>query len=212
MTVNIIPDAATHDLVRQTIRGAKQTGEVIEAVDCQLRAVSIKDLDTDLTRFLTDWRAANLLPFMKIFQVTAAGTRLWLEGLLVDEDRILFVIEHNGTPVGHVGLADFGRGFEICDVIRGEKTSGNVMADALLALMAWARSAGVGDMQLEVVNDAIPAIGLYHRLGFVPVELVPLTEIKDGDETIWVETEDVNAQWSRFLIRMVQRLDAGPEK
>ena len=183
---------------------AKKSNLVIDAGTCLLRTVTENNLDTSAIQRFTKWREANLYPFLKIFTPTIARTRTWVKQLIHNKNRILFEVEHCGISIGHLGLCDFNRGFEICDVVRGEKAPRHVMTDALSALIEWAKDAGLRNIQLEVASDAVPAIKLYDRLGFVPVEFVPLRTVKDGEDISWEVTDDHNATCERFLIRMIQ--------
>ena len=191
-----------HPLVR-AIAAAKASGEILPFPSGQLRALDAATLGRPgLARTLADWRAANLRPFLKLFTSTEDGARHWAEGVIVAEDRILFLVECDGQTVGHLGLGDFGRGFEICDILRGERAPPGLMAEGLSCLIAWARRGGLDRIVLHVAADETPALRLYHRLGFVPTALIPLRKDERAAETSWSETQNPDDCWDRFFLRM----------
>jgi perosamine synthetase len=123
--------------------------------------------DTALIETLARWRDENQHAFPTRFEVTAAGTALWLRhGLLDRPDRILFlVLDRHGRAIGHMGLAN---GNEIDNVVRGEQAEPGLMGAALEALLDWAHGvAGLEGIHLRVVHGNERALAFYRRHGFV---------------------------------------------
>lgn len=187
----------------KAISEAKSAGLTLSSTYGHLEAVTRDEtLPADLVEDLTEWRRRNLRPFMRMFEPTIEGTLRWAREIQESDRRILMMIHADGARIGHVGFADFGRGgFEICDVLRGEDAKPGRMHDALKSLIDWATKNGLLSVFLHVASDEIPALSLYHRLGFVPVAMRPLKKIADGGETTWVDAEHGDL-WDRFSIRL----------
>ena len=192
-------------LIRANLLDEKTKGVPILTKFCELNILKNADLSQTFVLLLTKWRDKNQKPFMKLFEVTAEGTGRWASHLVKSEDRILFIIKHNGVPVGHIGYGDFGRGFEFCDVLRGEKIPPEVMHSALDAVIQWGLRIGMPSVFLRVAADANRALGLYHRAGFEPTGLQPLRKRSDGTIVSWVESNDPREGWDRFYVDMVYR-------
>ncbi len=185
---------------------AKQHGLSLDAGSGTLRALTEEAAATPvLIDKLAQWRRDNQYPFLKLFTVTSAGTHRWARALLKNDERILFIVEHEGRPVGHLGYGHFGRGLEICDVVRGEPAPPDLMLSALGTLIEWGRSVRIEGFHLHVAADATAAIRLYHRAGFVPTGLIPLRKDGRNGNTVWTPTDEGSRCWDRFLLHMEHR-------
>ena len=167
--------------------------------------------DDALIEALTRWRAENISGFTKLFRPTFEGTRAWSRSQLIERaDRILFlVLSADGRPVGHVGLSsfDFDAGTcEIDNVVRGERTAPpGTMAQAVGAVLDWAyRNLEPAEIRLRTLAENTRALALYHRLGFVPVSLIPLRRVTADDVTEWLETER-DDRIDKFFVLMAHR-------
>lgn len=168
-----------------------------------LRSLTVDEQSsTQLIGSFTDWRRNNQFPFLKLFNVTNEGTALWVKSLLDKSDRVLFIIEYENIPVGHIGFADFGNGIEVCDVVRGAPTPKGLMTSALDSFLNWGHLIGMNHFQLHVATDATSAIRLYHGAGFTPCEIVPLRKHINDKETAWRRTDLGPEYWDRFLLHM----------
>ena len=85
------------------------------------------------------WRDGSQRAFLKLVDVTGEGTYLWARKIVRTPNRILFVIKIAGRPIGHIGYAEVGSGFEVCDVLRGECAPRSTMDEALNTLICWLR-------------------------------------------------------------------------
>lgn len=194
--------------IRAAIFEAKKSGLVLTSRSGTLVCMTDRMLVAPgLVESFAAWRRGNQRAFLKLFNVTVEGTNLWARKIVRAPDRILFVIEIAGRPIGHIGYAEFGNGFEVCDVLRGETAPQTVMADALDTLIYWLREKGAENICLRVAADETRAIGLYHRAGFVATALVPLERRVSTEGVVWLETDDPSVKWDRFFVRMVHRAD-----
>jgi RimJ/RimL family protein N-acetyltransferase len=171
--------------------------------------------DDALIEALTRWRAENISGFTRLFRPTFEGTRAWSRSQLIERsDRILFLVRNaDGHLVGHVGLSsfDFDAGTcEIDNVVRGERTAPpGTMAEAVAAVLDWAHlNLGPAEIRLRTLAENTRALALYHRLGFVPLSLIPLRRVAADDATEWVEAES-NDHIDKFFVLMAHRPQPG---
>ena len=189
--------------VREAIRQAKELPQPTDTTATTIVPLAEAMLPfDDVIDSLCKWRSENQFAFLKLSNISIESTNNWATQIIYSKDRILWMIRHQGKFVGHIGFANFGRGYEICDVIRGEPSHFSVMQDALKQVINWATRSNINRIILHVASDVIPALGLYQRLGFVPTQMIPLTKISNGAEISWVETENSTGPWDRFMLRL----------
>lgn len=189
----------------------KAQGTALEAGPCDLVPVT-EDLarTPGLARRLAGWRSANLDPFLKLFRVTVPGTEAWLQGIAKAGDRILFLIRQRSRDVGHIGCKrDDHGGIEVCDVLRGEPASHDVMISAMRTLLEWGHGAGLERIHIAVASDLARPLALYHRSGFRPERLIPLRKVVEDDETRWEEAGETDSP-DRFFLRLVHEKPTPP--
>jgi N-acetylneuraminate synthase len=109
----------------------------------------------------------------------------WFDALERRTDRLEFIIELDGKPVGTTGLSalDFGRGEAEYGILLGEAAARGKGA-ALAASRALFRYA-FADLDLKLIRlelfaDNLAARRLYDRLGFVESAPPPAPRVKEG--------------------------------
>ncbi len=124
------------------------------------------------------WRRDHMTSFLTVFVPTAEKTRRFLmEFSLPDPARILFLIERNDRPVGHIGLCNIAPdSVEIDNAIRGEPIDiPGFMVSAHHALLRWAFSTlNISLGYLNVLASNSRAIRTYERVGLRPVGITYL--------------------------------------
>ena len=184
---------------------AQKTSLVLQSGPVELAVLTQATLDRspDLSATLAMWRKRHQREFLKLEKVTPQGTQNWLNMILRDEARILFIVSHNGSQIGHLGIGEFGRGgFEVCDVLRGESSGSGAMSTALQMLLDWTKDIGIPTIFLHVAADATKAIAFYHKLSFRPTALLPLVREESDAGVSWTISSEKETPWDRFLIRM----------
>lgn len=171
----------------------------------------LHESDAELMALLSSWRVRNMAVYPTQFTVTTAGTARWLRHLvLAVPDRITFlVIEANGRPVGHVGLANAlagTRAVRLDNLMRGtDEASPGIMSAAVRSLIAWANTTIAPDViWLKVFRENQVAIRFLQRLGFRPDGLIPLRAVVSGDRLEYapMSAED-DGPPDRYQLRMV---------
>jgi RimJ/RimL family protein N-acetyltransferase len=166
--------------------------------------------DTPLMELLSAWRKKHEFWFQAVFPVSVENTRRWYEKQLMDTpDRVLFLIEENGAPIGHIGFFRFDPETQTCEIdniVRGEEGRKGLMEASLRVLMAWGRETlGLRGYSLQVVSDNGRALRLYQRLGFAETSREPLVRVESGDRVEWVAPPPDHAEpIVRFNVRMRQ--------
>ena len=173
--------------------------------------------DEHLVALLSKWRRENSDDYPTRFSVTNSGTAEWLQTKLLDiPDRILFLIKDRyGNNVGHIGFANcLGSGclMEIDNVVRGVKgTSSGIMSEAMVALIAWARTTLWPDgFFLKVLASNTHAIGFYQKLGFSEISREPLRlKVSGGTSSLeTIDAVDTNPP-DDYFVRMDLREEPG---
>jgi len=175
-----------------------------------LRPVTADSIQTDeIIELLYRWRRENIHSFLKIFEPTFEGTRLWADRLLIQrEDRMLFLVENgSGRQAGHVGLSTFDYNAGTCEIdniVRGDRDAApGIIQAAIHALLDWTyENLAPREIQLRTLNDNVKALALYHRLGFVPFRMEPLCRTEIDGVLEWVPTDCSDARIDRFYLAM----------
>ena len=156
------------------------------------------DLDNKkIIQQLKSWRSENQNAFLRVFNVTIAGTLSWLKkGVLEREDRLLFLVNDiYGETIGHVGISSFNfekKTCEIDNIVRGKVSSqSKVMESAVKGLLTWIFEKIEPEcIELRVFNFNTKALALYYRLGFQLDALYPLEKTAKGDEIEWIDSDN----------------------
>jgi len=164
-----------------------------------------------LIEALTRWRAENVHAFTKQFRPTIAGMHDFARAQLIERpDCILFlVLDASARPIGHVGLSNFDfatRTCEIDNIVRGETDApGGIMTAAVATVMNWTyRTLDPKEIRLRTLAENTRALALYHRLGFIPLSLIPLRKVEADDVTEWLEAASGD-HVGKFLLLMAHR-------
>lgn len=102
-------------------------------------------LNEDLINRIKVWRDKNKNCFFSVFEVTAIGTKIWLEtAFLRSNKKVLFLVEDtHGQVVGHIGLSkiNYQKGeAEIDSVLKGENCKlYGFFKVVCMSLLKWAK-------------------------------------------------------------------------
>lgn len=161
----------------------------IEGTDCSLVPLAeVHADDSVLISRLSEWRRANSLAYPTRFEVTNAGTSVWIrDAVLAVHDRLMFIVQdRHGQAMGHLGFANSfndAQLLEFDNVVRG--VSGihpGLMASAMHTLRDWAnRTLWPEGFVLRVLESNAHARRFYARLGFVPTAREPLRLRRSAD-------------------------------
>lgn len=108
------------------------------------------------------------------------------------ESHDLFVITKSGQPVGFLHLNM--RGSTVCwieDIFVAEEfRRQGIASEAIMQAEELLRKRGVKGVSMDVVPDNLPALRLYHRLGYDRLSII--TVRKDFDEFETARTEEIS--------------------
>ena len=157
-----------------------------------LRLVELSDETISL---LTSWRSKFWDGFDTKFHVTQEGTFTWIkEKILLNPDRILFVLYYDNQKIGHVGLSMYNEkenSVYFTDIMRGERGfAPGLMEHVLNAFITWIfKDLSISKILLRVFNDKLKTINLYEKCGFLKIDSTPAKRIITNDGWKWVETK-----------------------
>jgi RimJ/RimL family protein N-acetyltransferase len=162
-------------------------------------------ISQDNIKLITKWRKENWDAFLTKFEVTENNTKLWLENICKDTERILFSIYVNNKNIGHIGIYKYNKKYQsvnIDSVLKGiQIPEKDLMKKVLDILFTWIfEKMNLKLVQLEVFTDNFKAINLYERAGMVTKNSVPIKKIKTEDGWIWRKTKlTKNKTGERYL-------------
>jgi RimJ/RimL family protein N-acetyltransferase len=111
----------------------------------------------------------------------------------------------DGESVGYIGLAfmDWDRAYAEADaVVRGRPASPHLMADALRAMLSWAKAQlSLREFGVWVRSDNF-AIRFYEKLGFREVKRVPLRKHASNGLIRWEENASMAERDGPSLVHM----------
>lgn len=144
-------------------------------------------------RLLTEWRKKYLYSFGSKFEPSQDRTEKWLkEQIIESRHRILFLIIHNNKKIGHIGLFNFDKSSNSCEldnVLRGRKVRPhNIMEIALrMILQLGFEYFKLSKIRLKVFSDNYKAINLYEKSGFLTIKSSPVKRFFVKNEWTWRE-------------------------
>ena len=151
--------------------------QVASLVPVTMGLISSND---QISTLVSDWRIIHRESFTTWITATPMSTELWIRKQILNQaDRILFLIEKDGIPFGHIGLTNFdyeAKSCEIDNVIRGRNdVFQGGMTFVLKTLLDWCfNELKLGRVFLKVFADNLKALALYERCGFHVTKKVPL--------------------------------------
>jgi RimJ/RimL family protein N-acetyltransferase len=138
----------------------------------------------DLVARMCEWRNGHREAFFTQFEATLESTRNWLEQIVDDPGRAMFLVsDAAGRPVGHCGARDIRPdGAEIDAILRGERPGhALLMTLAVEAVIGWL----FGDLRIDrsharVFADNARSLRLFLSLGMRVVRWESFRPLTDG--------------------------------
>lgn len=146
---------------------------------CKFKPV---DLSTQTIYLVTKWRKKYWYAFGTKFNVTLKSSRNWINQIINDPNRELYIIVINGNPIGNIGFRNFNKSkksVEIDNVLKGELYYPGIMEDVLkIFIKQLFRNMKLSTIWLKVFSDNYKAINLYERVGMRTVRTIPLKRVR----------------------------------
>ena len=149
--------------------------------------------DTTLIEKLSLWRSNHQYAYPTRFEITNEGTARWLKNAVIENpNRHLYLIKNtNNKYIGHIGLLQIEQGYEIDNVLRGEKDSPGIMKQALAEIETIAKNQfDAKTVQLKVLKSNQHAVNFYLVNGYAESNQIPLTNDATGNNVNLVESNN----------------------
>lgn len=194
------PDSGQVDLINWMKREGRISPRAQIEVSPGLRLVPVgpwilEPSNLQLVDSMVRWRKDAAGSFFAQVPPSRSSMLSYLEGMSIgDSRRLLFFVEQNRVPVGHLGLSRVSRhGAEVDNVIKGSSSlRWPGMRWCLGSMAGWARSKlGADLLWLKVKVDNHKAISLYKDCGFhhFPKKSIPLSRGPEPSDMAWMYAE-----------------------
>jgi perosamine synthetase len=174
--------------------------------------VTESSINNNLVSFMKSLRENSQKWFPSSFKVTLESTENWLKNKIINNDsKLLYIIENmKGNRIGHLGLNFIDLNEKICEldnVIKHESISiKGIMQKASEILIEKARELfDLDAIYLRVFSDNEKAINLYHKLGFIEINRVPMSLKIDSNHSYWYESNSNYTESKRYFVTMKKK-------
>ena len=171
--------------------------------------LKLVDLSEDTIVSISKWRNENKNWFLSGINATKASTKKWIDDILKNPERLLYIIYLGNKKIGHIGIFHFdeeNNTAEIDSVLKAVKNTHPELMQKVLHVMfdLMFNSLKLSEVQLRVFSDNQKAINLYERAGMKITKTVPLKKNITSYGWIWNELEltDENRIAERYLTTM----------
>lgn len=153
------------------------------------------DLTDNTIKLITKWRKKHQYSFGSNFKITTESSRNWINQIINDSNRHLYIIIVNGHPIGNIGFKNYNKvkkSIEVDNVLKGEKMYPGIMEKILKKfLLEIQKNMKVSIIWLRVFSDNYKAMNLYERVGMRMIGNIPLKRINTKEGYIWKETKRI---------------------
>jgi len=159
----------------------------------QIISLRVIDNSLETIKLSTMWRKNNLQWFHTEFSPTEEKSQKWIQKILDDPQRILFMIFLDGKKIGQTGLDTFvesENSIEVTGTIKDKSIKDHkIMEFARKALIHWAfEYLDVSKVVIRHFSDNYRAINLSERCGLLTINSIPMKRKITNNELSWVET------------------------
>ena len=169
------------------------------------------DLSTQTINLITKWRKKYWYAFGTKFNVTLKSSRNWINQIIDDPNRELYIVVINGNPVGNIGFRNLDKSkksVEIDNVLKGELNYPGIMEDVVkIFINQLFKNMKLSTIWLRVFSDNYKAINVYERAGMKAVGNVPLKRIRKKHGYKWknIKLKKYDVAERYFLIMKISR-------
>lgn len=169
------------------------------------------DLSTQTINLITKWRKKYWYAFGTKFNITLKSSRNWINQIIDDPNRKLYIVIVNGNPVGNIGFKNLDKSkksVEIDNVLKGESNYPGIMKDVVKIFISQLfKNMKLSTVWLKVFSDNYKAINAYEQAGMKVVGNVPLKRIrkKYGYEWKKIKLKKYDVAERYFLIMKILR-------
>lgn len=169
-----------------------------------------RDMEDDkhIIKSLAKWRKESAEAFSETFPISFEGTKRWyMQNLIEEPERLLFLVEIDGKYIGHVGLFRFDfddNSCEVDNIIRGEKGFPGIMQQAIYDMMCWGtRELDLCGYTLQAASDNPKAVNLYNKLHFIETKREPMIRtVKEDGFIKWIDAPEGASDIKRYNLHM----------
>ena len=166
--------------------------------------LQIVDTSNSTVSLITNWRKKYRIMFLTDFSITEENTKKWIEDILCNDDRILFMIYLNGEKVGTIGTKDY-ESDQNCAQLDNLMKKPTCSMPWLIPIVEIAYLKWMFEyFDLSMIKgilflDNFPTLNLHLTCGFKIVKKIPVEKITLKSSSIWKEIKNKNIKPKRYL-------------
>jgi len=174
--------------------------------DYQQNQIELKlvDKSNETALLITNWRKKYRIMFLTDFIMTEENTKKWIENIICNDNRILFMIYLNGEKVGTIGTNDYesDQNCAQLDCLMKKPTCSVpwLIPIVEIAYLKWMfEYLGLSMIKGILFMDNFPSLNLHLNCGFKIVKKIPVEKIILKSSSIWKEIKNKDIKAKRQL-------------
>jgi len=202
-----------HDII-QAIKRYPNENYLQTSIENKKIILKFVDLSEDTIELIARWRNENKNWFLSRINATKKGTKQWIQNIIKNPDRLLFIIFHGDKKIGHIGVFHYDakkNTAEIDSVLKAVSVSyPKLMENVLSTMFDWMfNDLKLSKVQLRVFTDNNKAIKVYKRVGMSTIKSIPLKKTVTSDGWIWNEIQLTDDD--KFIERHLSAMEISKE-
>lgn len=174
--------------------------------DYQQNQIELKlvDKSNETALLITNWRKKYRIMFLTDFTMTEENTKKWIENIICNDNRILFMIYLNGEKVGTIGTNDYesDQNCAQLDCLMKKPTCSVpwLIPIVEIAYLKWMfEYLGLSMIKGILFMDNFPSLNLHLNCGFKIVKKIPVEKIILKSSSMWKEIKNKDMKPKRYL-------------
>jgi len=174
--------------------------------DYQQNQIELKlvDKSNETALLITNWRKKYRIMFLTDFIMTEENTKKWIENIICNDNRILFMIYLNGEKVGTIGTNGYesDQNCAQLDCLMKKPTCSVpwLIPIVEIAYLKWMfEYLGLSMIKGILFMDNFPSLNLHLNCGFKIVKKIPVEKIILKSSSIWKEIKNKDIKAKRQL-------------
>ncbi len=156
--------------------------------------LKIVDDSDETIQLLTKWRKDNWDGYTTKFRPTFESTKVYLNKIIKDENKILFLIIHDNKKIGHMGISYYDENDDCIWLENWVKGNSNVAPGIMeyveRLFLKWIFDEfNNSKFKAFIFSDNFKTIRLHEKCGWLTLESIPLKREFSKEGWKWIPTK-----------------------